>query len=147
MAADTVKDRDVALLADSVGHAARTLLRAHLETARSACDRLDDVDDIEALHDFRVALRRGRSVLRAYRPWLGDILGKRVRRLKRLARSTNSARDAEVMLAWIRTERRLRARARPGFAWLEHWLATRCEASYEELRRALDRVALGVTVA
>lgn len=137
MAAESDTDRNRTLLDLPVGHGARALIRAHLAAAKSACDRLDDIDDIEALHDFRVALRRTRSVLRAYRPWLGKVLSKRVRRLKRLARSTNGARDAEVMLAWQRTERRLRAQARPGFAWLEHWLVTRCETAYEELRREL----------
>ena len=43
--------------------------------------------DTEALHDFRVALRRLRSTLRTYRPWLGDgARRKHVKRLRAVAR-------------------------------------------------------------
>ena len=47
-------------------------------TAR--CRKYVDPDDDEALHDFRVNIRRLRSVLRAYAPVLGDTVGKKWRR-------------------------------------------------------------------
>ena len=51
----------------------------------------------EALHDFRVGVRRLRSQLRAFRPLLGDGSGDRVeRRFRDVARATNRGRDAEV---------------------------------------------------
>ena len=57
----------------------------------------------EPLHDCRVAVRRLRSALRSYRPWLtGRVKRRHERRLKRVAASTNEARDAEVQLAWLR---------------------------------------------
>jgi len=57
----------------------------------------------ETLHDFRVALRRVRSHLRAYRKQL-PLAKKPRKRLRDLARRTNPARDAEVALAWLSAE-------------------------------------------
>ena len=55
--------------------------------------------DREALHDFRVAVRRLRSVLRAYRRWLGRAAARKARRrFRSLAATTNDGRDAEVQL-------------------------------------------------
>ena len=74
----------------------------------------------EALHDFRVALRRCRGVLRAYRPWLGKAAGKRVRsELRRLMRQTNRGRDAEVQIVWLEAARpSLRRSERAGLNYL-----------------------------
>jgi CHAD domain-containing protein len=53
----------------------------------------------DALHDLRVAVRRLRSGIRAYRPVLDDtVSGKSRRALKALAEATAVARDAEVAL-------------------------------------------------
>ena len=85
---------------------ARVVALALLSEARAAADRMARGSDDEALHDFRVALRRLRSALRAYRPWLeADVSRKMERKLKRLARATNASRDAEVQLAWVRSRR------------------------------------------
>jgi len=85
---------------------ARVVALGLLSEADQAAKRLAwDADD-EVLHDFRVALRRVRSALRAFRPWLEDSVQPRYeKRLKRIARSTNEARDADVQLAWLRTKR------------------------------------------
>src|SRR6516225_6950220 len=81
--------------------AARKLLLRQVKQAESAGQRLAIGDDPEALHDFRVALRRFRAQERAYRPWLGDALPKKLRRrLHDLVRSTGPARDSEVQLEW-----------------------------------------------
>lgn len=82
--------------------AVRSLLLELLETAALCANRLTDGDDSEALHDFRVALRRFNANQRAYRTTLGVKLGKGVRRL---ARVTNAARDREVQLDWLRLQR------------------------------------------
>jgi CHAD domain-containing protein len=56
----------------------------------------------DPLHDFRVAVRRLRSALRSLRPWLAaSVRPKDERRLRRAARATGAARDAEVQLAWL----------------------------------------------
>jgi CHAD domain-containing protein len=60
-------------------------------------------DDPEALHDYRVALRRIRSVTRALRSITLPAQAPRLERvLRRIARGTGPARDLEVLAAWVR---------------------------------------------
>src|SRR5207253_1666114 len=94
--------------------------RALLDDARVACGRLAALDDVEALHDFRVALRRVRSALRSFRSELGDAVPKKLqRRLRDVTRATGAARDAEVQLGWVRSHRaELGRRLAPGLPWL-----------------------------
>lgn len=74
--------------------------------------------DQEALHDFRVAVRRLRSWLEAYEeevPLPSKLYGK----LRRLARSTNRVRDADVALVWLQARRaQLKPSERHGWRWL-----------------------------
>jgi CHAD domain-containing protein len=122
------------LLLQPVEQAVCRIALTHLDAARAAHERLKDASDPEALHDFRVALRRLRSVLRAYRPWLKNIPRKLRRRLRTLARSTNVARDTEVMIGWLKHERRsVRVRDRAGFNWLLAHLDQRREEAYAGL--------------
>jgi CHAD domain-containing protein/CYTH domain-containing protein len=80
----------------------RLLALGYLDEAESARQRMKQDRDGEALHDFRVALRRLRSLLRAYRPWLADTVRGRDRRAVRdLAGATGTARDLEVQIAWL----------------------------------------------
>lgn len=73
-----------------------------LDAARQALDHLLDGSDPEALHDFRVAIRRLRSTADAWKRPLRDRLTKKDRRtLRALQRMTGGARDAEVALAWL----------------------------------------------
>lgn len=82
--------------------AVHSIVAGHVAAASEALDRLQSARDREALHDFRVALRRLRSVLRWYRPWIGRAGGRGVRRrLRRLVAATSAARDAEVQLEWL----------------------------------------------
>lgn len=81
---------------------ARTLIQSRLTEASRACARLNSGEDGEALHDFRVALRRTRSLIRASRPWLDPWIDGRARRgLRELAASTNRGRDIEVQREWL----------------------------------------------
>jgi CHAD domain-containing protein/CYTH domain-containing protein len=80
----------------------RLVALGRLDDALAARERLVHARDDEALHDFRVALRRLRSGLRAYERWFTDTIGRSDRRkLKRLAGATGDARDIEVHLAWL----------------------------------------------
>lgn len=99
---------------------ARVVALALCADAEAAARRLGTPGDAEALHDFRVALRRLRSALRAFRPALGGLVRDRDRkRLRRLARRTGPARDAEVLAAWLREAPGLLAHAyRPACEWL-----------------------------
>jgi CHAD domain-containing protein len=119
-----------------------------LDAARAAAGRLSDPDDAEALHDFRVALRRLRTLLRSFRDEVGDVVTKKLqRRLRDLARSTNAARDAEVQLAWIQAHKaELGGGSRPGMPWLMARVESRRERAYTGVRedgppefRQLDR--------
>ena len=85
---------------------ARLVAPALLGEAELAASRLEKKEDPEALHDFRVALRRLRSTLRSFRPWLEDSVKRKLeRRIRGHARATNAARDAEVQLAWLAAKR------------------------------------------
>ena len=120
---------------------ARWLALRFLDEAEAAHARLDDASDAEALHDFRVALRRLRSTVRAYRDYLGDSVAKKdLRRLRDLARATGGARDAEVHIEWI--EKRLDrfgGDERFGAAWLLEELRDRKADAEDELRREVRR--------
>jgi CHAD domain-containing protein/CYTH domain-containing protein len=113
--------------------AARALVL--LDAAAPPRERLVTGADGEALHDFRVSLRRLRSLLRAHRDLLG-LPGKTRRRLRDLADTTGRARDLEVQLAWLRAAREgLSPRERSGLVWLR----TRLEKAEQKARAKLDR--------
>jgi CHAD domain-containing protein len=99
--------------------AARLIALGLLEQTADAARRLSDPTDPIALHDFRVATRRLRSCLRAYRPEIDGSVSRRLRRrLARLARETRRSRDLEVHLAWEREqEPALTERQRVGLRW------------------------------
>ena len=74
--------------------AALALVNA-LEAAHDRCAAAE----AGALHDVRVAVRRLRSWIRAYRPVLDDTVSKKSRRaLRKIAEATSIAREAEVSL-------------------------------------------------
>ena len=116
---------------------ARLLALSFLQAATEARQRLEDARDREALHDFRVALRRLRSCLRAYGPHLRESVSKkRRRRLRDLAAATGASRDAEVHLAWLHEQRStLRPRERPGVSWLIGRLTEQKQQADVALRR------------
>jgi CHAD domain-containing protein len=103
-----------------VEEGARLLALARVAEAEGAANRLASGRDGVALHDFRVALRRLRTVLRAFRPWLdGGPRRRHERKLRKLAALTNPARDAEVQLAWLAEQReRIPPDRRAGLDWL-----------------------------
>ncbi len=138
---------------------ARVVVRGLLTKAEEAAESLAAGKGDEPLHDFRVAVRRLRSALRTFRPWLGGVVRPRhEKRLRRLARSTNEARDAEVQLAWVtaRHEQLSSPSRRPGYALAVSRLASRRDAGpaparlgadfrrvERKLRRRLDRDGRG----
>ena len=121
------------LLSRSPEEGARLLALSFLDQAAAARPRLSDPADGEGLHDFRVGLRRLRSCLKAYDPWL-DVPGKLARRLKRLAGSTGPGRDAEVQIEWLRgRSSHLSSHHRAGLIWLIARLEERMRHAYEEM--------------
>ncbi|MGF1546059.1 MAG: CHAD domain-containing protein [Thiotrichales bacterium] len=78
------------------------LLERQFTIAATQIEAMRTANDPDALHDFRVALRRLRSIAESYPAYGKRLIGrKRLRRLRKLARATNAARDAEVRLHWL----------------------------------------------
>lgn len=110
-----------------------------LDEARAGCVRLFDPDDTEALHDFRVAIRRLRSTLATWKPVFRGVMRRKHRRMLRdVMSATGSGRDAEVALAWLATvEADVLDDATPGFAWIVSRLRERLGTSMDEVRAAV----------
>lgn len=90
------------LLARPARYAARVVARERLRRALNAAPERLEPPTQDALHDFRVALRRLRTWLRAWYPQLDDTVGRgTLRRLRRISRGTGRARDLEVQLDWL----------------------------------------------
>src|SRR6058998_2102636 len=127
--------------------AARRIALSLLDAATAARERLPDTGDAEALHDFRVAMRRLRSTLRAYQPQLEAVVPAKLRRrLRDLARATGEARDVEVQISWLERQRtELPAARRAGVPWLLSRLTQRRERAYQDIRERIapkfDRLA------
>jgi CHAD domain-containing protein len=134
-----MSDLPADLLTRPVEEATRLVALQRLDAAAAALERRRENDDPEALHDFRVALRRLRSLIRAYRRYLQGVARQRVRRrLRRLVRETNAGRDAEVLLDWLRVQHDgLSARERAGW----RWLVARVETRERDAAAALTGVA------
>jgi len=130
------EDRVALLRAPAARAAARVALNL-LDAAHAAEQRVRERTDNEALHDFRVALRRMRSTLRGFRAYLDQAIPKKVRTdLRDLARATTAGRDAEVLATWARDlETQVPPAKRAGLPWLHARLAARRDRVYEELRR------------
>lgn len=125
------------LLGLAASEAAATIVRSHLESASNALERMTDKRDTDALHDFRVAVRRLRCALRAYRRWLGRAAARKIRRrLGDLGAVTNAGRDAEVQLAWIAAHRDALSRGeRSGYNWFAARRRAARNAGYNDARR------------
>ena len=113
---------------------------AYLDDATAAAVRLGDGSDREALHAFRVAIRRLRVTVRAYPGIHESVPKKQRRRLRRLARATNAARDAEVQLAWFNERSaRFTAAQRAALAPFRARLRARRRAELAQARQKLQR--------
>ncbi|MFL5618332.1 MAG: CHAD domain-containing protein [Gemmatimonadaceae bacterium] len=127
------------LLAMPAPHAVRAIASALLDDVHSARTRFED-DEPDALHDLRVAMRRLRSWLRAFRPELSDtVRGRTRRKLRALASATNEARDAEVALAFIRRQSGLTARTRAAVRDMADELEKVCGDHARATRRTVGK--------
>ena len=129
------------LLDLAAADSARLIALRLLDDVVAARLRLGRPGDPEALHDFRVALRRLRSAVRAWRAQLGSALSKRVRRrLREIARATGQSRDLEVHIAWVEARvGGLRDYQRAGADWLLGRLLARKARADRRLERRLSR--------
>lgn len=138
------------LLARPAAQSVRLIAQAHLESATRALERTADPQDARALHDFRVALRRLRTTLRAYRPLFEDgARGKPHKRLRDIADATNRLRDAEVALEWLRPlATGLTPGERVGLSWLIERIDQRRlkdqERCLTDIRRSFPKAVQGL---
>lgn len=124
----------------AAGRGAAHLVGKQARRVQRARRRLD-ASDPESLHDFRVALRRLRSLLRTYRGVLGDRVPRRTRRtLRAVAHATNLRRDIDVQLAWIEREMRtLSPKELAGARWLRDRLASSGDTAGHQIRKQTGR--------
>ena len=103
-------------LRESAALAVHRAAMALLDDARDAAIVLVHAtdEDPDALHDFRVAVRRLRSWLQLWKTPLEGTVSRRLRRdVRDIARETGPARDLQVHLEWLRAEHsRVSARSR-----------------------------------
>lgn len=114
--------REVALALLATAEDTGSALTGSADALRAGAEDADDL-----LHDFRVAIRRLRSWLRAFKGPLSDALPKKQRRrLSAIVRDTNAARDAAVHVEWLKKNRRdLAAQRRAGYNWMHSRLQKR----------------------
>ncbi|MBV6522089.1 MAG: hypothetical protein MNPFHGCM_02234 [Gemmatimonadaceae bacterium] len=123
---------------------ARHVALALLAEVRATSARLADASDADALHDFRVAVRRLRSWFRMLASDLeGSVPPKAARVLATVASTSNAGRDAEVLLGWLReTIDRLAPRHRTAARWLmrqqQEIQADASRELHEELQQSFD---------
>jgi CHAD domain-containing protein len=126
------------LLAEPAQQATRILASQRLAEVRASYDRFLAGEE-SGLHELRVALRRLRSWLRAYRPEVDDTLRKKTRRqLDKVAKATNAARDAEVALQWIAAQTDLSARDRAGVRYVVERLERERNEAERDMRATLE---------
>lgn len=131
---------DDALLDEEELRGARFVALALLRDAKAEHARLHETPDPEALHDFRVAVRRLRSWLRAQKDALaGSVPKSALGGLRRVARATNESRDAEVFAGWLTALRpTLPPRQRPGATWLLTQVGVRKRNADERAMQSLS---------
>src|SRR5258705_13928839 len=116
---------DETILREPVDRGVRMVALSLIADAEKASEKLiglskqlrdGDAEGDEALHDFRVSIRRLRSWVKAFRPSVDDdVTRKWRRRLAKIADATRATRDGAVHLEWLRKERpALSARQRAG---------------------------------
>jgi CHAD domain-containing protein/CYTH domain-containing protein len=132
---------DASILDDTAPRSARLVALSLIEDLGHERERLSAERGSETLHDFRVALRRLRSWLRALAPSLeGSLPRACIRRLGRFARESNAGRDAEVFLGWLMTtEGQLTPRDRRAVQWLIDRFQRQEREAESELEARLKR--------
>lgn len=141
---------DEMILREPAGRGVRLVALSLIDVAEKGGEKLASVSNEladggaggdEALHDFRVSVRRLRSWVRAFKPLLfDDVSRKWRRRLAKVADATNATRDATVHLEWLGKERAaLTEKQRIGHEWLSERLAEeRSRGTQRALAAAAD---------
>lgn len=129
------------LLGEPVELAVRRLALSLLNDAAKARNRLSDPQDADALHAFRVSVRRLRTCLQSYRDHLDKRVSKKLcKRLAELTDATNAGRDAQVHVQWLGRQlarRRLAALARSGIRLMLDELEARQEQTHQKSAQSI----------
>jgi CHAD domain-containing protein len=130
---------DPAILYQPADDGIRAVALALLADAHKAADRLASRPSADALHAFRVALRRLRSWLRGFKRELkGAVRQKDRRALREVAHATNLGRDVDVLLVLLRrASKGLRSKRRKGADWLARYIKARKRRAGDPLDAAL----------
>jgi CHAD domain-containing protein len=118
----------------------RTVARELLGRLREKSENVGVESDGDALHDFRVAVRRLRSWMRAFDDDLSaTVRPKARRRLKRIADATRESRDYEVHIEWLEQFSRSRkGRYHDATEWLIDRMQDRKQRADLELQDVLS---------
>jgi CHAD domain-containing protein len=124
--------------------AAARIVRVRADELAAEAGGVLDTDDIERVHDMRVATRRLRAVLEIFAPcWDGGMRSEFkavLRDVKSLADALGERRDPDVQIAAMEEfARAAPAAARPGAALLAERLRARQTQGNAELAAALER--------
>jgi CHAD domain-containing protein len=120
-----------------LAEAARLLTAARLADARRYVELVErDCDEVEAVHDLRVAMRR----LRAALGLCGPALDGEEREAKRLQDALGAVRDAQLQIAWLGEALLSATEAPGGRARQRDALAALIEHRQDDLRRAEKRL-------
>jgi CHAD domain-containing protein len=128
-------------LLDSKQRVVRVVGRELLAKVREKSESLGVEDDPDAVHDFRVALRRLRSWLRAFDDEMAATVSPKVqRRFKRIADATRTSRDCEVHIEWLeKFGKSRRGKYQKATAWLVDDLRSQKANADLKLREAVDK--------
>lgn len=130
---------DTAVLSAPVAQGVRLVALGFLDDVHAAAEQLARAHDADALHDFRVAVRRLRSWVRAFdEEFDGTVKKKDRRRLRELAHATNAGRDVDVQIVWLKDAAKgFRWKRRRGADWLADYLKARQRRSGDPVDTAL----------
>ena len=122
----------------TVSEVAFAVLRKHFAVflANEAGTRLGE--DIEALHDMRVAARRLRAALQAFRPWLSPRLQHSRDELGWVAAALGTVRDLDVQLERLAEWRAVDPAASAALDDVERLLTDRLDQGRKRMLTALD---------
>lgn len=130
-----------AALLDSKQLVVRLVGRDLLAKVREKSENLGVDDERDAIHAFRVALRRLRSWIRAFDDELAATVRPKVqRRLKRIADATRASRDCEVHIEWLEHFSKLqRGKYHTATQWLVDDLKVQKAEADLDLRETVDK--------
>ncbi|WP_282755841.1 CHAD domain-containing protein [Desulfuromonas thiophila] len=122
----------------SLAFALPLLVRVLLRQADRQRHAILTGDDPEALHQYRVALRKARSLLRLFRRQLGPVAALLARQLAQTAQMSNGLREIDVLLHdWAGWSERLPAELQPAAGGVRLNLQAQRDVALQSFRRQL----------